>query len=98
MASPQFMPMSARVANVEEVLQLHPHTGQGLNMGHPTIGRAGVMCRRALVCTSPLANGAPLAVKVGFLSALKLGLSMQKSHVEGSLAAARPAPRFKLSH
>lgn len=43
---------------------LHPRTGQGLYMGDPTIGRATVMCRRALLRTPALANGAPGAVKL----------------------------------
>jgi hypothetical protein len=43
---------------------LHPCTGQGLYMGDPTIGRATVMCRRALLRTPALANGAPGAVKL----------------------------------
>jgi hypothetical protein len=67
-------------------------------MGDSTIGRAAVMCRRALVCTSALANRAPVAVKVGYSQRLFWALSMHKSHVERSLAPTRAAPRFKLFH
>jgi hypothetical protein len=67
-------------------------------MGDSTIGRAAVMCRRDLVCTSALANRAPVAVKVGYSQRLFWALSMHKSHVERSLAPTRAAPRFKLFH
>ena len=63
------------------VLHLHPHAGQGLNMGGSTIGRAAVMCRRSLVCTSALANRALVAVKVGFSQRLFWALSMHKSQI-----------------
>jgi hypothetical protein len=58
------------------VLHLHLHAGQGLNMGDSTIGRAAVMCRRSLVCTSALANRALVAVKVGFSQRLFWAFSM----------------------
>lgn len=80
------------------VLHLHLHRGQGLNMGDSTIGRAAVMCRRSLACTSALANRELVAVKVGCSQRLFWALHMHKSHVERSLARTCAAPRFKLFH
>lgn len=85
---------------MEEVVvpHLHLHAGQGLNMGDSTIGRAAVMCRRSLVCTSTLANRALVAVKVGFSQRLFWAFSMHKSHLERSLAPTCAALTFKLFH
>jgi hypothetical protein len=59
------MLQTAANVEVEESAALqHPHTAQGLNMVHPTIGLVAVMCRTALVLTPALAAPRPMGTAV----------------------------------